>query len=122
MIVPPVIVIDREGEVGFYASAAEAGLDLESPDVDADEYRAFDSVGHPLAIESEEPSRQVGELGRFSTVSSSPARVRADGAAPRPEELRRALLDALARHAEVPPALRDAPLDEVIEAARRRLG
>lgn len=118
---PPVIVIDREGEVGFYASAAEAGLDLESPDVDAGEYRAFDSVGQPLAIESEEPSRQLGELGRFEVVSSSPARVRAADAAPQPEELRRALLDALTQHAEVPPALRGAPLDQVIEAARRRL-
>jgi hypothetical protein len=100
VIVPPVIVIDREGEVGFYASAAEAGLDLESPDVDAHEYRAFDAVGQRLAIESEEPSRQVGELGRFEVVSSSPAHVRA----------------------AVPPGLREAPLDEVIEAARGRLG
>jgi hypothetical protein len=116
------MVIDRDGEVGVYPSLEEAGLDLESPDVDAGEYRAFDSLGQPLALVSDEPSQTVGRLGSFEIVSSGPVDVRPTGEAPRPDELRQALLDALDRYGKVPARLRSAPLREVVEIAVQRLG
>jgi hypothetical protein len=106
---PPIIVIDEAG-VDMFASVGDAEGYVESPDVDT--LTVYDGQGLPLVFDVMRTDDEVD--GRW-VVSVYPVRLRpAEGAAARPEELRRLLIRALK---DAGPDLRDAPLAEVVRRA-----
>jgi hypothetical protein len=50
MIAPPILVADTEGWLSIFSSVAECEAEIESPDVEAGEYVAFDSEGRVLRL------------------------------------------------------------------------
>jgi hypothetical protein len=55
----PPIITDENGDIGFFASVAEAELDLEAVDVRDGIYDVFDSAGHRLAVTAEGESVRI---------------------------------------------------------------
>ena len=81
----------------IYASAEVAGNDLESVDVEAGEYRAFDGAGRHLRLAGKGPHGKPRRLpGGLTSVDVQPVSVEVAEMVPTHEgELKRLLLEAL---------------------------
>lgn len=95
----PIIVTDRDGNVSLYASPGAAEADLESIDVEAGEYCAFDSEGRRLAFEVRGRGVRTSDTALpfgLRAVDSLPIRIRVAEVVPRHQvELTRVLRAAL---------------------------
>jgi hypothetical protein len=79
MMIPPIFIIGRDGDVEAFVSVADAEAAMESQDVKAGEYvGGFDATGTRLAIEVTEPTRRSRRrlVRGISTVTLTSVRVR----------------------------------------------
>lgn len=102
---PPLIFVDADGEVTRLDSVERAEQYIEAVDVDANEYRGFDALGHQLDLAFGAVSRRsVGyvRVGGISTEAN-------------PEMLRRVLIEFRTRYGESKPRLEGLDLAGLIE-------
>jgi hypothetical protein len=101
MMIPPIFIIGRDGDVEAFVSVADAEAAMESQDVKAGEYvGGFDATGTRLAIEVTEPTRRSRRrlVPGISTVTLTSVRVRPiSEARAGAEELKRLLALKFAR-------------------------
>lgn len=101
VIAPPIMVVDTEGWISLFGSVAECEAEIESPDVEAGEYVAFDAEGRILRLEVVDvapPDRWWRRI-RYQ----APVRVVASGRAERPDLVALLLEEALGRDAGTEP-------------------
>jgi hypothetical protein len=97
----PIIVTDRDGHTTVYGSAADAERDVESVDVEADEYTVYDADGRVLefAIEGELEKPRRLAFGLTSVAPLPVKLVERTGERKRTDELL-ALLEQAAKTAD----------------------
>ncbi|HWK26449.1 MAG TPA: hypothetical protein VNS09_07805 [Solirubrobacter sp.] len=114
---PPIITIDREGWLSVFASVGEAEAWLEAPDVEDDEYLAFDADGAVLDLTVE---RQVQVPWHRRLRHQDPVRVSGSKRPPDPGALTAMLFEAVS--SAEPNAVRSVdrePLSGLVAEAQR---
>jgi hypothetical protein len=109
MIVPPIVLEDRDGHLGVFESADEAIANVDLDDVLDREFIAYDSRGALLSVE------RGNQAGRVATLVALEDPPRHDA------QLRAALLRALRLGGiDTASIADDVPLPRLLEEARRR--
>jgi hypothetical protein len=110
---PPLLFVDRDGEVGRFDSVARAQGYLEWIDVEGGEYRAFDATGRRLRLSFVAPGKR-SRWGWLDWRDSGSVTVEGAGDSA-PDELRSALIDFRHRYGEARTDLEVLALDALIE-------
>jgi hypothetical protein len=120
---PPFFIVEANGDVSAYDSAAHAESSVESVDVEGGEYRAaYDADGRLLELFVETPTKRskCWLVPWFESIQLTPVRLRPlESDATHQHELRAALVTGLARLGIDVPAL--VPLDTVVAQAASSL-
>ena len=112
----PIIVVEP-GDIAIFETIADAESYLESPDVLANRYVAYDSEGRLLRLVAVKPNR-ISEGG---LISVGPVRV-FDTESNHVDELRRVLIAFLTRLGELETDLSRLSLGALLEKSIGRLG
>ena len=97
---PPIFVVEANGDISAFPSAADAEHHVESVDVEDGEYvGAYDSEGRRLSLVVTKPSARRGFLFKFIRfVKLTPVALKEEESDPRhAAELRELLVGALSR-------------------------
>jgi hypothetical protein len=106
---PPILIIE-DNDLMLFRSLEEAGRFLEGPDVLKEPPVIFDALGH----------RFIASSASGLSDYSAPVTITQHGTSMAPEDLRSALMNALAALGK--PSLRSATLSTLIDAAAREFG
>lgn len=117
----PPIIIDENGDLGFFKSITDAERYMEPIDVRNQEYVAYDSEGRRLDLRVEE--EVVTEwLGLKKTTRGRVRIVQAEERATHTEELKNMLRVFLEKLGAPPDSLHSATLQDLIAAGTQRMG
>jgi len=106
MIVPPIVLEDRDVYLQFYDSVSEAIANLDLDDVLDREFLAYDSRGYPLSVE---PTTEPGWVAKIEAIEAAPSHE---------DRLRAALLRALRlKGVPITIATENLPLAQLLEHA-----